>query len=112
MSRHVACHSPHSPRYFPVSPNRWQALCNHAAKLNSPLRGSEHLPLHQFPFTETRFPKPHRPRASRLHGLKTVYRGIAVAFALLADNNFRRISQLTAACTELFDTPMLSAISW
>jgi hypothetical protein len=40
-----------------------------------------------------------------------VYRGVAVAFSLLAASSFLRTSQLTAACAELFETPTLSANS-
>ena len=49
--------------------------------------------------------------AASCHGLRTVYEGIAVAFSLLAASSFLRISQFTAACAELFDNPMDSAIS-
>jgi hypothetical protein len=49
--------------------------------------------------------------AASCHGLRTVYEEIAMAFSLLAASSFLRISQFTAACTELFDNPMDSAIS-
>src|ERR1700752_4770049 len=49
--------------------------------------------------------------SARLHGLSTVYCGVAVTVFFVTSSSFRRTSQPTHACAELFETPSDSASS-
>jgi hypothetical protein len=85
-----------------------RCACVEYVGCDSTLAGSAGIPAGSFVRQRPRLlPR----RAASRHGLSTVYRGVAVAFSLSALNSFLRFSQLTAACTELFETPTLSASS-